>query len=301
MMVLGAQGQTCTGPGQASIPAPPGASIDDLGIDFQNFNYKARVEYDLADWNLVYASVSTGFRPGDAGIVRNQLNVLDAEKLTSFEIGSKNRFLDNTLHVNLGAYYYIYKGFQTQYRAETASPADYANRSTIRTTVPARNLGFEVETLFRPSEQDLFSLNYSYVASRWHNKPAGFAAAQPETRRALPAHTFQASYSHLFALPGGSSLGARIDGKFESGHLTEDLHIDLLRINYDDQVRIGDRLIGNAQVTWVSANGDFSLSAYVRNITDEDYATRSFLGNINALDVNYVDPRTFGVIASVNF
>ena len=47
---------------------PPGSSINDVTVTFHNFNYKARLEYDLAPRNMVYGMVSTGFRPGDVGI-----------------------------------------------------------------------------------------------------------------------------------------------------------------------------------------------------------------------------------------
>ncbi len=41
-------GVSCTGPGQANVPAPPGSSINNVAVTFHNFNYKARIEYDLA-------------------------------------------------------------------------------------------------------------------------------------------------------------------------------------------------------------------------------------------------------------
>ena len=109
-------GVNCVGPGQASVPPPPGGSINDVALTFHNFNYKARLEYDLAPRNMVYGMVSTGFRPGDAGIttqahrgLRTQYSVA-AEKLTSYELGSKNRFLDDSLQLNAAVYYYNYSG-----------------------------------------------------------------------------------------------------------------------------------------------------------------------------------------------
>ena len=120
-------GVVCTGPGTANVPPPPGDSISDVKVKFHNFNYKARLEYDLTPKNMLYGMVSTGFRPGDAGIANRALNILDAEKLTSIEVGSKNRFLDDSLQLNVGLYYYNYHGFQTSYMPNTPSPADFAS------------------------------------------------------------------------------------------------------------------------------------------------------------------------------
>jgi TonB dependent receptor len=70
------------------------------------------------DQNMLYASVSTGFSPGDVSVTTNPTGDpyalgLDAETLTTYEIGSKNRFLDNRLQVNGAVYYNDYGAYQT--------------------------------------------------------------------------------------------------------------------------------------------------------------------------------------------
>src|SRR5690606_36348591 len=159
---------SCTGPGQSSLPPGPSLTVTDLPIKDENFNYKARIEYDVADGHMLYALVSTGFRPGDGGISRVispppvgptlVLNIFDAEKLTSFEVGSKNRFLGNDLQLNAAAFYYDYSGYHTAFVPDTPAPFDPSNPgSMIRTTVPARVTGAELEALYRPTEHDLFT------------------------------------------------------------------------------------------------------------------------------------------------
>lgn len=66
---------------------------------FNNVTYKLRLEHDLAPTNLLYASVSTGFSPGDVVVAAScpaSISLtppcpieLKAETLTSYEIGSK--------------------------------------------------------------------------------------------------------------------------------------------------------------------------------------------------------------------
>jgi iron complex outermembrane receptor protein len=81
--------------------------------------WRAEVEYDLAPDNLVYASFSRGYKPG--GI--NTSNTVNHEAVlatptfspeinTAFEIGSKNKFLDNALRANVSAFYYVYRNMQ---------------------------------------------------------------------------------------------------------------------------------------------------------------------------------------------
>src|SRR6185312_1530234 len=137
---------------------------------------KARVEYDVTPRNMIYGMVSTGFRPGDAGIATQANgtygpNILGAEKLTSYELGAKNRFLDDSLQVNASVYYYDYQGFQTTYRVHAI------DITPIPIAVPARNMGVELESLYQITALDRVSLNYSYVESRWKDEPAVYQAA----------------------------------------------------------------------------------------------------------------------------
>jgi outer membrane receptor protein involved in Fe transport len=295
-------GAVCIGPGQASVPPPPGDSINDVEVKFHNFNYKARLEYDLTQKNMLYGMVSTGFRPGDARIANRALNIVAAEKLTSIEVGSKNRFLDDSLQLNVGLYYYKYRGFRTSYIPDTASPADFANfRSSINLNVPATNVGGELELLYQLTAHDRVGLNYNYVESRWTDKPAGFAQAQTEEKRALTPTTISANYEHVFYLPGGSALSARIDGRYEAAHLTENLQVDWLRLGYDQYVHVGSRTIGNLTGTWSSDGGRYSISAYVRNFTDKRYIAYDVAGDPTSLAVSWTDPRTYGAVVSVRF
>jgi len=295
-------GAVCTGPGQASVPPPPGDSINNVEVKFHNSNYKVRLEYDLTQKNMLYGMVSTGFRPGDAGIASRALNIVDAEKLTSIEFGSKNRFRDGSLQLNVGLSYYNYHGFRTSYIPDTPGPADFANiRNSINLTVPAKNIGAEVELLYQPTAHDRVGVNYTYVESKWKDKPAAFAQAQPEEKRALTPTMISANYEHVFNLRGGSTWSARVDARYEAAHLTQNLHVDWLTLGYDRYAHVGSRTVGNLTGTWSSNGGRYSVSAYVRNFTDEQYINYTVQGDPTSLAVGWIDPRTYGAFLSVRF
>jgi iron complex outermembrane receptor protein len=78
---------------------------------------KVSLEDDLTSENMLYATWSTGLKPGGANL--NQTAILaplvfQPEHVTAYEIGSKNRFLDNSVQLNLSAYYYLYHNLQLQ-------------------------------------------------------------------------------------------------------------------------------------------------------------------------------------------
>jgi iron complex outermembrane receptor protein len=293
-------GVVCTGVGTASIPRNAGTFIPGLEVNFHNFSYKARLEYDLTPKNMVYGMVSTGFRPGDAGINSQTRapNILKAETLTSFEVGSKNRFLGDSLQVNAGLFYYNYhsEGFRTLYQPNIFVPQIFFN-----VNVPLHNFGGEVELLYKLTAHDRIGLNGNYVVSRWYNKPDGFAAAYTNTKRALTPYTFTANYMHEFSLPNGSTLSTRVDARYEAAHPSTDLQAQYLAVGQDQYVQLGGRTIGNVSATWASSGGRYTVNGYVRNVTNEKFVNYGVGINLTQLGVTYSDPRTYGLQAAVRF
>ena len=80
---------------------------------------KFEMDYDLTPDNMAYASFSTGFKPGGGNISDFPQVVpyeFKPETIQSYEIGSKNAFMDHKIHFNTAAFYYNYSNFQ--YEAE---------------------------------------------------------------------------------------------------------------------------------------------------------------------------------------
>lgn len=95
---------------------PQNNEVDNLFHD-----WRVGVEYDLADDNLLYASVTTGHKAGgfndtSPGLPGEFFNSEYApEDVLSFELGSKNVLFDRSLRVNASAFMYLYTNlvFQT--------------------------------------------------------------------------------------------------------------------------------------------------------------------------------------------
>src|SRR5690606_17274514 len=78
------------------------------------FDWRAGVEYDVADSNMLYATVTTGHK---AGGYNDSLNLggpelynstYDPESVIAFELGSKNLFNDRRIRLNASAFFYRY-------------------------------------------------------------------------------------------------------------------------------------------------------------------------------------------------
>jgi len=85
----------------------------------RRFTYRGELDYAITPANLVYASVSTGFKPGGGNAATDSVVVplnYKPEDIQAFEVGSKNSFLENDLVANLAAFYYVDRNMQ--YHAE---------------------------------------------------------------------------------------------------------------------------------------------------------------------------------------
>jgi len=89
------------------------------GQTAEKITYRFAVDYDLTPTNLLYASYSTGFKPGGGNLTEYPITVplqYKPETVTAYEIGSKNTFFDKHLTLNLASFYY--KDRNMQFEAE---------------------------------------------------------------------------------------------------------------------------------------------------------------------------------------
>jgi iron complex outermembrane receptor protein len=277
---------------------------------FNNATYKLRIETDLTPSNLLYGSVSTGFLPGDVSITTGQ-NSLGAnvpqvfpykeETLTAYELGSKNRFLDNSLQLNGSVYYYNYGGYQIIINTSGNPQAP----SFTPITVPARMRGVELESLYQLTENDRIGLSYAYIRAFFVDPPPVFSqyVAQMRFTRIAPV-TVSASYDHTFNLPGGSTLELHGDARYASRH--DVATITPQQVVYEPYVEVPGEWVENASLKWASPEGKYSMTGYVRNLSDNRYkfgggVSTGPSGALTSAAYTPYDPRTIGVVLNASF
>ena len=122
-----------------------GATYDDA--TFSKSTGRLGADFKLNSAQLVFASVSTGFRSGgfNSGQTLEAVRTFKPEEVTAVEIGSKNRFLGNKLQVNAAAYSNSYTNLQEQRQIAVGN----TTISTIFNAAKAKAKGFELETEWR--------------------------------------------------------------------------------------------------------------------------------------------------------
>jgi iron complex outermembrane receptor protein len=124
--------------------------------------------------DLVYVSGSKGFRPGGpnvgvGAICLGNLNSLglsavppqfSSDSLWSYEIGSKNTFLDHRLQINASLFYIDWRNIQQNVYLPACGEQFTANLGK------AKSEGGDIEVLYRPIEALTFDLTAAYTDAR---------------------------------------------------------------------------------------------------------------------------------------
>jgi iron complex outermembrane receptor protein len=118
---------------------------------FTRATWKGGFEFDVGPQSMLYADVSTGFKAG--GITQfidpatQHLVGYAPENVTAYSVGSKNRFLDNKLQVNVEAFYWDYRNLQL---TTTSIDATGIVNLAVRNAGKARIMGVNLNVLAKP-------------------------------------------------------------------------------------------------------------------------------------------------------
>lgn len=262
--------------------------------------WTAGVEYKPARDNMLYAKVSTGFKSGGFDLV----GAFNAENLTAYEIGSKNRFLNNTLEFNASAFYYNYQDQQVQVYIDTTVGARTFNAGKSRVW------GIETDTTVKLSPNDRVSLIVNYIDAKLQNFagiPAPTLSNPPANVPRLtldlagnappqaPKWTIGINYNKSIDLGQGYELVANGFSRFKSEYY-------LTAFNYR-----GDRVEAFTTTDLsleLKLPGDtLSIQGYVRNVENNRVKTYAAFtgGGINIYNWNFGQPRTYGVQGTFRF
>lgn len=312
---------------QTPVPPAPFTTTPFSGdLSFSKFTWKAGVEWDAGPQSLVYANVSTGFKSGGFFVAAPPNNTFAPEELTAYTIGTKNRFFDNKLQLNLEAFYWDYKDQQITFVGGIrGSTGIFAQGGTTVNAGQSRMYGVELDLIFAPTRNDLFSINLQYLDGKYDSlitaafSPTGAPvvtgctvlgsrAANPGVNGARfydtdcagkptinsPKWSVNLAYQHTFELGGGFKLTPGARAQIQSSQY--------FNVNYIEAEKQTGYAMADAFLTLDGPDRKWSLTAFINNITDEEVFARTGLRPILNFSIATLrPPRTFGVRGTVNF
>jgi outer membrane receptor protein involved in Fe transport len=286
--------------------------------------HKIGLTYDLDDSKMVYATYSTGFRPGGANR-RTPLPPYLEDKLVNYELGFKSAWAENTFVLNGAAFYQVWNDFQF--------PILGLNGLTeVQNAASARIYGFEADMTWAPT--DRFTLNgamsiidaelsKNFCGFNVNGKPftacpaavddpatLGDETAPPEAPKGQPlpvVPTFKGTVTARYEFPIGAMTG-HLQGSV-SGQDSAPSNLLVA-----DQAIVGDQE-GFVLVDFSAGvrQDNWKLVAYVNNAFDERPDLLSFVacpigtcgiqgpGGNNGIYQGTAQPRTVGLRFGYDF
>ncbi len=282
--------------------------------DWEKVNWKAGVEFDVAPRSLLYANVSTGFKAGGFYFGPPDAHSYEPENVTSWVLGSKNRFLGNRLQVNAEAFYLDYTDQQVSFVKLIPPSAVLVTENAGK----SHAYGIEVE-----ADALIAAGTRIGLAAQWiHARLDEFSYDTIAPPSATSTCDVSPPTAGIFTVDCSGNAPARtaewtLQGNFEQGFSLGEAGRVFLdgRVRYqsgfdaDTAYQVETRTYDTARIDlglgWQDAAERFSLRAFVDNLTDVATianATVNTAYNVNRIvGINLLAPRTYGIQASARF
>lgn len=274
-----------------------------------DLSWKIGLETDLSDTSLLYANVRTAYKAGglDPGLPPN---TYEPEKLTAYEVGSKNRFLSNRLQANLELFYWDYKDQQISVM-QSLNPA---GQSGIPVNVPGYLYGAELnlEALITPF--DLIKFNVVELQGKYDIFPTVVSTGgemgglMDYDRVNMPKWNGTLNYQHTFDLADKGVLLANASVHYESKTNMRPVAVNVPADLRDAFTRF------DVFLNYQAPEGNWEIGAYCKNLSNETILGTGTSGTVgngifyrspeNVADMRYAaiePPRTFGVTVGMKF
>lgn len=283
----------------------------DYAVEFDDDAVSGLVtaSYAATEGSLIYASYSRGAKSGGLNLSVLPTGIsprVQPEGVEAFEIGLKSQWFDRTLTANLAAFQTNITDYQTaiiEIRQESVAALQY-----IANIPEVRSRGVEGDLIWRPSR--LFSLNGSFAYTDAAYVEYDNALQAPEnldlgprqdlSGQRLPGISkFSYSLGADVAWPVGVIAGraAEIYGHADWSHRSA-YFTSSSNSRYTEVPGYG---LANLRIGLRTEDGLWDVSAWARNLGDEEYFQTLSSNNYGLITGILGDPRTFGLTLRSRF
>jgi iron complex outermembrane receptor protein len=284
----------------------------DEQAEFEKVTWRAGVEWDAGPDSLVYASFEKGYKSGGFFFTSDD-PVYRPETIDAWTLGSKNRFLEDRLELNLEMFYWTYGDQQVSHVSQDSRGiVVFVTENVAEATIP----GAEIETKFLLTRDTLLSTSVQYLDAQYddftYTVPSFGGAVAPiancpftteatvyrldcSGKRPPNAPEWTASFAITQTVPLGNYrlvLDARTRWQSET----------LASLEFQDVQYQGAYWRSDASVTFGDADERYYLTGFVNNIeNDRQLGTATPHPLAPLVSSSLTLPRTYGLRAGVKF
>ena len=267
---------------------------------------KLGIEYTTEAGQLLYAHVTRGEKGGqfadapDSVIAGTFSTPAAPEEVLAYEAGFKAALADDTLRLNVAAFFNDYSNQQVQISYVTE---DGDLVSQVVNAAESEIYGLEAEVVYAPGNGWYFDAGLGLLRSEVVEDslgPSTGGALSIEEGRNLnnaPETTFNFGVTKEFQLANGSLVSGRLDGRYVSEREFNLIDtVETRRFTTDPSY-----LIVNARLDYrFGSEQQYRASVWGKNLTDDLYFNR--FEDIGTSNLGYPgDPRTYGLTVGMDF
>lgn len=292
----------------------PGAMTTlDASNSSHAFTPRVSLEWHVTDDVNAYATYAKGFKSGGFNPGTNDPSNFRPEHVANYEVGLKSMFLDRRVLLNLAAFYMKYDDLQVSTRV-LIPPGTPATR--VVNAASATIKGVEAEFRASAGAHLSFDGNLAYLDARYDDfnqasDPVGattYPFDVPPGARARSATGNQMMGAPKWSVNAGAEYAFDL-ADWEGAFRLEYAYQSTVYFTPWEDLRgakQGPAGVINARLTLNSADEDWSVSFWGRNLTDEriysnlaEFNDGAFTGLFRS--ATYRPPRTFGVTVGKHF
>jgi len=258
---------------------------------------KLGLDWYATEDSMIYASVSTGFKSG--GFLQDpDSDAYNEENITSFELGSKNRFLEGRLQANISAYFYDYQDMQLSTVVDNQLVTTNAGKAEVK--------GIELELLARPIEALILSANLSRTNANFVSYSADDPTVAGIAVEVLDGNEMARSPDWTANLSAAYTVDMDMGSVTASANMfwSDEVYFSAFNREGEAADHQGQYHTTNLRLQFDSADDAWNVALAVKNLEDELVASNGFaatgLGGPEAV-VQWQAPRTYSVSAGYNF
>ena len=265
------------------------------------------VDYKPNDDNLYYISASKGYRPGGVNkpviIVPNSACAADAgaigagltygsDSLWSYEVGAKNKFLDNRVRTSASVYYIKWKDIQQRVQVPSCLDGFVANLGK------ATSKGFDLQIDADVSDDIGIDLSVGYTSAKFAKDSligGQIFRSKGDQVFQLAPWTIVAGLDYRVSFSDSAKGYVRIENRFQSKNKGRQAFQNPLSQSFDNQLRVNEAINELNFRAGVKVAG-FDVSAYVNNVLNSHALNSVYFKYADAYEGAKVNrPRTAGL------
>ncbi|MEM7665861.1 MAG: TonB-dependent receptor [Pseudomonadota bacterium] len=264
--------------------------------DFDAVTGRASISWQPTPDNNFYFTYSRGFKSGGFNPGNLGTPTFDSETIDSYELGTKNQFMNGRVTVNAAIFRYDYSDLIV---------GNIVGTLATNVNIPSSRIeGFELEAVAEPLDglrlEGALGLLDTEVRSDFlssdPSRGGAFFQLQGNTLPNAPERTLKLAAEYTFIGGDNWTVRPRVDFYSQTGFFSREFNVPADRVDGWEQLDLS--------LQFALEDRDWSLTAFVKNVTNNDEITflevnSNLVGSFRSAFL--IDPRIYGVALRVGF